>query len=84
MGTDFLVNIKIILQSKHRLTLLSELCLVSTIIFIFKTISLNTEKINKYFGLNKTKIKNYSILVLKKNNNYFQTYLHYLTYHKWC
>ena len=45
MGTDFLVNIKIILHSKHILMVLSELCLVSTIIFIFKTISLNTEHI---------------------------------------
>ena len=45
MGTDFLVNIKIILHYKHRLTVLSELCLVPTIIFIFKTISLNTEHI---------------------------------------
>ena len=43
MGTDFLVNMKILLHSKHILTVLSELCLVSTIVFIFKTISLNTE-----------------------------------------
>ena len=45
MGSDFLVNIKIKLHSKHILMVLSELCLVSTIIFIFNTISLNTEHV---------------------------------------
>ena len=45
------------------------------------------KKINISFGLSmkQKKKKNYSILVLnqRKSNNYIQTYLHYLNYHKW-
>ena len=45
LGALTVVNIKIILHSKHTLMVLPELCLVSAI-FIFKTITLNTEHIN--------------------------------------
>ena len=71
MGTDFLVNIKLILHSKHRLMVLSELCLVSTIIFIFKTISLNTEHILTVLS---ELCLVFTEIVLKKKNTTYNVY----------
>ena len=71
MGTDFLVNIKIILHFKHILTVLSELCLVSTIIFIFRTISLNTEHILTVLS---ELCSVFTEIVIKKKNTVYNVY----------
>ena len=76
MGTDFLVNIKIILHSKHILMVLSELFLMSTIIFIFKTISLNTVHVLTVLS------ELFSVLteiVLKKENATYNVYCKHLS-----
>ena len=76
MGTDFLVNIKILLHSQHISTVLSELCLASTIIFIFQTISLNTEHI---LAVLSELCSVFTEIVLKKTNtthNVYSKHLH--------
>ena len=75
MGTDFLGKIKIILHSKHVLMVLSELCLVSSIIFIFKTILLNTEHI--LMALSEL-CSVFTEIVLKKNNIMYNVYCKHL------
>ena len=54
---------------------LSELCLVSTIIFIFKTISLNTEHILMVLS---ELCSVFSGIVLKKKNTMYNVYSEHL------